>query len=146
MDDHLNILYETDFHGWLHRQAELLQARNFERLDLPNLIEEIETMGNSKKHELEHRLTILLMHLLKFQMQPDRITRSWISTIFEQRDRIEKRLSQMPSLRPMLDGAVNDAYKYARRKAARETGLPLSHFPSTVPYTMKQILDNNFLP
>ncbi|MTV39251.1 DUF29 domain-containing protein [Duganella radicis] len=146
MDDHFNNLYQADFHRWLLHQAELLQAHDFERLDLPNLIEEIETMGKNRQHELEHRLTILIMHLLKFQLQPDHIGRSWISTIFEQRERIKEGMKRMPSLRPKLEHTIQDAYKSARRKAARETGIPIENFPRTVPFTMRQILDSNFLP
>lgn len=146
MDDHLNNLYQADFHRWAHRQAELLRTRDFARLDLPNLIEELASMGIRKRHELEHRLTILIMHLLKFQLQPDHITGIWVNTIFEQRDRIKAGLKRMPSVRPKLEDAMHDAYKYGRRKAARETGIPISHFPESLPYTLRQILDNNYLP
>jgi hypothetical protein len=146
MDDHINNLYETDFYLWIHGQVEHLQAQNFEQLDLPNLIEEIEAMGRNKQHELEHRLEQLLMHLLKYKSQPDRISGSWIGTIVEQRRRINKRLQKMPSLRPLLDDFLADAYDHARQLAALETGLPLSAFPASNPFTSQQVLDVNFFP
>ncbi|MRX07110.1 DUF29 family protein [Pseudoduganella sp. FT25W] len=146
MDDHLNNLYQADFYRWLHHQAALLQARDFERLDLPNLIEEVESMGNNKKHQLEHRLEVLLMHLLKCQMQPQRITRGWIGTIVEQRKRIRKALKKMPSLRASLDASIAEAYEDAVDFAAFETGLPKSSFPAAPPYSTTQILDEDFFP
>ena len=146
MDDHINNLYEADFYLWIHRQAELLQAQNFEQLDLLNLIEEIEAMGISQKHELVHRLEKLLMHLLKFKLQPDHITGSWIRTIIEQRRRIKHSLKKMPSLRPQFDDCMAQAYQHAKWLAALETGLPLSAFPASNPFSSRQVLDTNFFP
>jgi hypothetical protein len=54
--------YEKDFYSWTQEQADLLRNGQFNNLDIPNLIEEIETMGRSEKRELESRLTILLIH------------------------------------------------------------------------------------
>lgn len=127
MDDHLNNLYDADFYRWIHRQAELLQARDFERLDLPNLIEEIESMGHSKRDALEHRMEVLLIHLLKFQVQPDHISGSWIGSIVEQRKRIHKLLKKTPSLRRRLDDCIAETYGDAREWAAFQTDLPLSY-------------------
>ena len=146
MDDHLNTLYDTDFYRWVHRQAELLQARDFERLDLPNLIEEIETMGNRKRDALEHRMEVLLVHLLKYKFQKDHITGSWIGTIVEQRKRIHRLLKKTPSLRRILDDCIADTYDDARSSAAFETGLPPSGFPATVPFSTQQILDMDYFP
>lgn len=146
MDDHLNNLYDADFYLWLHHQAELLQARDFARLDLPNLIEEIEAMGHRQRDALEHRMEVLLVHLLKFQIQPDHITGSWIGTIVEQRKRIQRLLKKTPSLRSKLDDCVVDAYDIARELASFQTGLPLSRFPASVPCSLQQILDQDYFP
>ncbi len=81
-------------------------------------------MGASKRSQLEHRLDVLIMHMLKFQMQPDHIKHGWISTIVEQRKRIHRLLKKMPSLRTTLDDAIVSAYHYAALKAVMETGLP----------------------
>jgi len=78
-------LYETDFYGWVQNQAGALRVGNFASLDLDNLIEEIEDMGKSRQRALESRLEILLMHLLKWQFQPEMKGPSWHFTIDEQR-------------------------------------------------------------
>jgi hypothetical protein len=75
--------YQKDFYSWTCEQAELLRAGRFNELDVFNLIEEIETMGRSEKRELESRLTVLLVHLLKWQYQPMRRGCSWQLTIQE---------------------------------------------------------------
>jgi hypothetical protein len=38
-------------------------------------------MGRSEKRELESRLEVLIMHLLKWQFQPNLRSRSWKLTI-----------------------------------------------------------------
>lgn len=146
MDDHLNNLYDADFYRWVHHQAELLQERDFKRLDLPNLIEELESMGQSKRNALEHRMEVLLTHLLKFKMQPEHISGSWVGTVVEQRKRIHKLLKKTPSLRRRLDDCIAETYDHARERAAFQTDLPLSTFPATVPFSQEQILDTDYFP
>lgn len=80
-------LYETDFYAWTKRQAALLRGEEFEQIDWNNLIAEIESLGRSEKHEVESRLTVILMHLLKWQYQPSKRStgRSWRKTLTIQR-------------------------------------------------------------
>ncbi|WP_338070450.1 DUF29 domain-containing protein [Bathymodiolus platifrons methanotrophic gill symbiont] len=75
------INYNTDFYGWTQEQAALLKAGRLSDLDIDNLLEEVETMGRSEKRELDSRLTVLLIHLLKWQYQPVRRGRSGQLTI-----------------------------------------------------------------
>lgn len=71
------INYEQDFYGWTQEQGALLREGRFNALDIANLIEEIETMGRAEKRELQNRLMVLLVHLLKWKYQPARRGRSW---------------------------------------------------------------------
>ena len=53
------ISYDEDFYSWTQEQAELLRTGQFNSLDIPNLIEEIETMGRSEtKYYFGQRLQI----------------------------------------------------------------------------------------
>lgn len=61
----IKALYNTDFDLWLEATAKQLKDRNFQGVDLENLIEEIEAMGRSQKRELKSRTVVLIMHLLK---------------------------------------------------------------------------------
>ncbi|MBF0467242.1 MAG: DUF29 domain-containing protein, partial [Nitrospirae bacterium] len=72
----------------------------FSEMDVENIAEEIESMGRSEKKELINRLSVLIMHLLKFQYQPQRqqYSNSWIETITNQRTEIEFLLEDNPSL------------------------------------------------
>lgn len=65
-------LYNKDFYLWTKTVAQQLKEQKFNEVDIPNLIEEIESMGISEKRELKNRLIILLMHLIKWQYQPQK--------------------------------------------------------------------------
>ena len=133
-------LYDQDFYQWTHEQAELMKAGALSQLDIPNLIEEIESMGRSEKRELRSRLTVLLMHLLKWDYQPDRRSGSWKSTINTQRMDIDFVLKDNPSLKHNLEIVIDETYRVARQRVADETGLPESVFPLSCSYTVEQIM------
>lgn len=99
-------LYESDFYAWTKEQAELLKHKTWEALDLPNLIEEIESLGRQERQELRNRLGVLLGHLLKWQYQPLNRGNSWLATIREQRREAARVLKENPSLKPYLPEAV----------------------------------------
>ncbi|MDJ0680442.1 MAG: DUF29 domain-containing protein [Xenococcaceae cyanobacterium MO_167.B52] len=104
------IEYQTDFYAWTQQQAELLRNKKIEQLDWSNLAEEIEDMGRSEKRQLESRLEVLIMHLLKWQFQPNLRSRSWQLTIKEQRLRLEKLLAENPSLKSKLTDTKEKVY------------------------------------
>jgi hypothetical protein len=133
-------LYEQDFYQWTQEQAGLLKAGALSQLDVENLIEEVESMGKSQKKELLSRLTILLMHLLKWDYQPEFQSRSWKSTIVTQRKEIRNLLEDNPSLRRIIQEKADILYRDAVEIASAETGLSESLFPETCPYSIEQIM------
>jgi hypothetical protein len=135
---------EQDFYAWTQKQAQLLRTGKLDEIDWQNIAEEIEDMGRSEKRQLESRLEILIMHLLKWQFQPNLRFRSWQLTIKEQRLRLEKLLQENPSLQGNLMEVIAKVYPLASLSAERETGLSL--FPEVCPYHVTEILLDDFLP
>lgn len=133
-------LYDQDFYRWTQEQAGLLKSGALSQLDITNLIEEIESMGRSEKRELRSRLAVLLMHLLKWDYQPEYQSRSWKNTISTQRLDIDFVLKDNPSLKHNLETLVKEAYCIGKQRASAEIGLPESAFPETCPYTVEQII------
>lgn len=142
----MNTTHETDFYTWTQEQAALLRAGRLAELDTTNLIEEIEDMGRGERRELEHRLSLLLAHLLKWRYQPERRGNSWRATIGEQRHRSCRLLRRNPGLKAALPESFVDAYEDARFIAMRETGLDDVIFPLPCPWTFEQVLDDGFWP
>jgi len=132
-------LYDEDLLAWSEQQAAHLRAGQLDRLDAAHLIEELEGMAASRRRKLKRRLRVLLMHLLKWDFQPRRRSRSWASTIAEQRARIEDLLEESPSLRPELEATARAAYPQALKRAAIETGLPRQTFPADLRYDLSRI-------
>lgn len=139
-------LYDKDFFAWAHAQAECLRHKDFKHLDLAHLVEEVEDMGNQNKHELKNRLVILIMHLLKWQFQPERKGNSWYQTIAVQRIDIEELLDDNPSLRHFLPDLFIKAYDTAVSKASLETGINKKAFPLQCNWSIEQILNEDFFP
>jgi hypothetical protein len=138
--------YDEDFYAWTVEQARLLREGEFAQIDIENVAEELESMGRGDKREIESRLTVLLVHLLKWQFQPAHRSSGWSGTIREQRRRIEKLLRESPSLRPMPAEALAEAYADAREDAAEETGLGEDAFPAECPFTAEEVLARGFMP
>ena len=140
------INYNQDFYSWTQEQAALLRAGRLNDLDIENLIEEVETMGRSEKRALESRLTVLLVHLLKWKYQPDRHGRSWTLTIVGQRIKLDRVLKDNPGLKPQLSDLLTNAYRLAKVEAEKETGLNSDVFESDCPWSFEQITDDDFFP
>ncbi|HMR32444.1 MAG TPA: DUF29 domain-containing protein [Geminicoccaceae bacterium] len=147
----MSSLYETDLTAWAEEQAEALRRLATEHpevaaeLDLPNLIDEVESMGASVERELVNRLAVLLLHLAKWQWQPALRTRNWCNTVDEQRDQVALILDDNPSLRHRLPSVLAKAWHLGRRKAHRETGLDLDIFPETCPFSMEQVMQDGWM-
>ncbi|CAD0219565.1 MULTISPECIES: DUF29 domain-containing protein [Planktothrix] len=140
-----NTLYEQDFYLWIETTVQQLKENKFNEIDIPNLIEEIESMGRSEKRELKSRLIVLLMHLLKWHYQPEKRSESWRSTITEQRICIEGLLEDSPSLKPLLSEVFEDCYQKARLKASDETGIKLNFFPKESPFSLEETLESSYV-
>ncbi|OKH28050.1 DUF29 domain-containing protein [Chroogloeocystis siderophila] len=139
-------LYETDYLEWIESTVKKLRSQNYESVDWENLIEEIEDMGRGERRSLESNLIVVLLHLLKWQYQPEYRSGSWESSIIEHRRRIKKLLKESPSLKPYLESIFAEAYTEAAKQAKAETGLPLETFPTQCPYELVEVVNDEFLP
>jgi Domain of unknown function DUF29/DnaB-like helicase N terminal domain len=132
--------YEEDFYLWANEQAERLRRGEWARLDVLTLAEEIEDLGREVYNELESRFRVILLHLLKWDHQPERRTRSWTSSIKIQRLDAEELLEKHHSLEPRVPEAIAEAYRRARIEASGETGLDEEVFPEECPYSFNEIM------
>jgi hypothetical protein len=139
-------LYDQDFYAWTQEQTALLREGKWHALDCKHLIEEIEDLGRSARKELRSYLEGLVLHLLKWRYQPDYRGHSWRDSIEENRARIPDCLAESQSLRPQLPKLLQECYPHARRKAVRQTRLPLATLPETCLWAVERILDDAFWP
>lgn len=136
--------YEDDLYTWVQEQVALLREGRVDDLDLRNIAEELSDVGSERYEQLESAFRVLLMHMLTWDGQPERTSRSWEGSIDEQRDRIEALLRKNPGLKSRVTEAVAAGYRQARRWAAIETGLPRGAFPEACPYDWEAMTEREF--
>lgn len=136
--------HRQDFYTWALEQAALIRAGQLNAIDRENVAEEIESLGNEQFAKLRSAYRVLLLHMLKWEYQPERRSRSWLSSMLEHRARIGDLLEDSPGLRPRVSEAIEKGYDVARRRAAVETGLPISAFSDVCPWPGEVILNRQF--
>lgn len=138
--------YEVDVVAWAQEQAQLLRSGKWLQLDVEHLAEEIEDVGRSERRALAQRLAVLVEHLYKWQMQPARQGKSWLTTIRVQRLQVLALLDKAPSLKYLAGqpefwlGVWHDAVLLL----VRETEL--DDIPTACPWTLEQVLMPDWLP
>jgi hypothetical protein len=133
--------YDRDVYSWAIEQAALLRAGRVAEADLLNIAEEIDDVGLEQYYKLESALRIILLHLLKWDHQPQRRSRSWWASIRVQRNHVRRVLRKNPGLKPEIDGVIAEAYETARIEAASQTSLDEDTFPVDCPYAWDEIMD-----
>jgi hypothetical protein len=137
--------YERDFYTWSFEQARLIRERNWGAIDIDNVAEEIESLGREQFAKLRSALRVLLMHMLKWDHQPERRSRSWVLSIQGQRVELDDVLDGNPGLKPRIPEAISKAYRGALIEAMQETGLEKDRFPKQCPYEFEEITTREFL-
>jgi len=140
------LLYETDYLQWIETTVERLRNNDYDSIDWDNLIDEIEDMARSQRRSLKSNLIVVLLHLLKWQYQPEKRSSNWESSLLEHRHRLQDDIQDSLSLKPYLESILDQSYIRATKQAKVETGLPLSTFPPERLYDVASILDDDFLP
>src|SRR3954454_10249642 len=133
--------YDRDLYGWAVEQAALLRAGRLAEADASHIAEELDDVGNEQFDKLESALRVILLHLLKWDHQPDRRSRSWRASILVQRNHVHRVLKKNPGLKLRINEALGDAYADARIMAAAQTRLEDRAFPVRCRYTWEQIME-----
>lgn len=136
-------LYDTDIVTWSEQQAELLRRvaageRINDQVDWENVIEEIESVGQSQIDAVESLLTQALLHMLKADAWPQLpYVSRWQADarLFRRQARRKYR----PSMRQRVDlaGLYADALAGLPDKIDDQAPLPV---PQVCPMTLDELL------
>lgn len=140
----MKTLYDTDYYAWIEQQASLIRNNLPEELDYNNILEEIDALGRSEKRTLVSFLRNALVHMLKAKYQPMWHTKSWDDSIEFSICEAKEMLEQCPSLKSKLDESFERAYRKARFEATKQTGLLIETFPKECPWTINEVLGEEF--
>jgi hypothetical protein len=137
-------LYDEDFYVWTETQADLLRKRQFDALDLANLIEEVEALGRAEESSVLNNASVIIEHLLKLQHSPAQEPRNvWRASVREHRRRLRRDLT--PRLRQVLDAELSTLYGEIRDDTAallRDYGevAAADALPADCPYALDQVI------
>jgi hypothetical protein len=133
-------LYEKDYYAWANETADAIRSGEFGKIDKVALADEVADIAREETRSLRSRLEVLIAHLLKWDYQDKKRTRSWAATIAVQRNKVMELLKDSPSLMPWLSENLVPIYELAVQLAVRDTNQSVDSFPSVCPYTLDEIL------
>lgn len=137
------MLYETDIIQWVEQQVALIQQERYGEVDWENLLVEIEDLSKRERDRFLSSIRLIIQHLLKWEYQPEKRSRSWEITIKRERNNLKRYLRDTPSLKRYWQD-LSKVYEDARADAANETGILDWEFPETCPYSIEQIKMDGF--
>ena len=83
----------------------------------------IEALSRSEKRALKSQLVRLMLHIIKWQSQPEKRSRSWLASIKDARDEIADIQEETPSLNnAVIESLWQKAFVIAKRDAEAEMG------------------------
>lgn len=132
--------YDEDFAAWAETQAALLREGRFEELDIEHLADEVESVGKSEFRALKSAIALIVLHMMKWDYQPEKRSRSWRVTIHGQRRAVTELLKENPSFKARLDEAIEGAWIGVPGEIERETTIPVERLPETCPYDWDAIM------
>ncbi|WP_353258556.1 DUF29 domain-containing protein [Prochlorothrix hollandica] len=138
-------LYDRDILLWVEDTVAKLKAKDFEHLDLENLIEEVESLGISQRNALVSRLMVMLEHLLKrLYVDSPYDYNGWERTIRTQRLEISFLLEDTPSLKAHWEASFTKAWSRALKIVRQD--YPKTPFPDEWPFEadLEALLDRPF--
>ena len=132
--------YGRDFYTWSLAQARLVREGRSNAVDRDNVAEEIESLGREQFNKLESALRPLMLHMLKWDHQPELRSRGRALSIKAQRLELEDVIADSPGLISRIPEAITRDYRRARLEAAKETELDENEFPARCPHDWDAIV------
>jgi len=106
----------------------------------------LKTWENVNDGQLPVNSLVSILHLLKWQYQPQRRSDSGLDSITDAQTQIELSLEDSPSLKNCPSEQLEESYQWARCQASKQTQIDGSVFPDECPYSLERVLDESWLP
>jgi len=135
---------DTEYDSWLMEQAQLLRQRDFEHLDLDNLIEELEALVRGEKSSVEQFAYLIMLHLLLVEYwheQSEWNRNHWEAEITGSRLQLNNKLTTnlRNHLLKRLDFLYEKAYLAATKKT--KSSIKGDRFPGERKYSLSDIIN-----
>ncbi|MDB9520176.1 DUF29 domain-containing protein [Roseofilum reptotaenium CS-1145] len=137
----LKQIYEVDDSQWLEEMVELLRNKDFDHLDLENLVEELEELGREKKNAVASLLEQVIRHLLLLDYwttEAEYNSVHWQGELYTFRVQLKRKLTT--NLRNYLESELDSIYQDALGFVKIKTQNKVD-FPEECPYVLDELLD-----
>lgn len=136
---------DTEYDSWLLEQAQLLRDRNFQHLDIDNLVEEIEALVRGEKSSVEQFAYLIMLHLLLVEYwyeQSEWNRNHWEAEITGFRLQLNNKLTTnlRNHLAQRLDFLYGKAYQAAVKKT--KSSIKGDRFPQERKYSLEDIIND----
>ncbi len=141
----LKKLYETDENLWLEETIKRLKIKDFQALDLDNLIEELEALSRRDKNKVASLIEQVIIHLLLLQYwseESDYNGNHWRGEILSFRGQLNRLCTT--NLRNYLDEELDNLYERSKKIVSEKAKIKT--LPNNCPYLLVQLLDETWLP
>lgn len=137
---------DTEYDSWLLKQAQLLRDRDFEHLDVDNLVEELESLVRGEKSSVEQFAYLIMLHLLLvdyWHEQSEWTRNHWEAEITGFRLQLNNKLTT--NLRNHLLERLDFLYAKAYQAAVKKTKSSIKgdRFPQQRQYSLEDIINDN---
>lgn len=136
---------DTEYDSWLLEQAQLLRDRDFQHLDIDNLIEELEALVRGEKSSVEQFAYLIMLHLLLIEYwheQSEWNRNHWEAEITGFRLQLNNKLTT--NLRNHLAQRLDFLYGKAYQAAVKKTKSSINgdRFPQERKYSLEDIIND----
>lgn len=131
---------QIEYDRWLSEQIEILRSKNFEHLDIDNLIEELAALGRAEKSAAKSLVYQIILHLLLIDYWEAESLYSkdhWRAEVDAFQLQLEDKLTT--NIKQMIEDNLPRLYDKAKRNAVRKSRLGEDCFPPSCPYTLADI-------
>jgi len=138
--------FKEDYCAWAEEQGNFLQKKEWDKVDVENVAEEIHSLGDMQELRLEGVICLWMQCMLKmnyYSEKTDKI-REWDLLAFSSKMAANDILEENPSLLCKIDGYLKDLYIHAHSMVSLEFDGWLyinDRMPTKCPWTVDKILD-----
>ncbi|MEW6211885.1 MAG: DUF29 domain-containing protein [Acidobacteriota bacterium] len=105
------------------------------------LKELIEALGRSEKRALKSHLARLMAHIIKWETQPEKRTRSWTATIYNAREEIKDIQEETPSL---TNEVIKEIWEKCFRAAKREAEADMNQDTAVAELSWEDVFEKEY--
>jgi Domain of unknown function DUF29 len=105
------------------------------------LKELIEALGRSEKRALKSHLIRLMAHIIKWKAQPEKRTRSWAATIYNDQEEIRDIQDETPSL---TNDVIEEIWEKCFQAAKREAEADMNQNTSVSQLSWEDVIEEEY--